>query len=512
MTAEPRRAAGLIAVAALCIYISTAGGGLTSVDAVMTYEVTKNLVSHGTSSFDVVGLNHHRGVDGRYYSPFGIGQSIFSIPFYVVGQSARQWFGLRLGRPETLDKSAVALGSTVAAAGIVWVAYLFAWRLSGSLVGACRTALALGFGTLVWPYSKFGFNAALTGWCLTAGIYSAWVGVRLDRRRLVAWSGIWLACAFLTRHEMAVAAVLVAAWIAFETRRDWRLLTGRLVWLGVPLAAAFAFWLWYNFTRFGHPFDTGNLGPDLALDQQFMLDQSILVGLRGLLFSPGRSLFVYAPLTVAGVLALPSLARRDRSTAVLFAGVLVSFLVLYGSLRYWDGLRGYGPRYLVPVLPILIIPLVWWLEPGNSRWRRALLWVVALSVVVQLPGVVVDFSKVSVAHARASGEYSRDAKIYNWRESGLVLDARAAIAAVPVNVRYLVRGERPPVETLPANKDDGDFSQRFEFSLDFWWLYLYYLGAISPPVAVGLGAMPLLIAFGCGVRIRQLMHADQRRI
>ena len=156
-------------------------------------------MSRGSWSFDVAGVNQHRGVDGRYYSPFGIGQSIFSIPFYVAGRAARQWFGLHLGRPETLDKSAVALGSAVASAGVVWVTCLFAWRLSGNLAGARRTALALGFGTLVWPYSKFGFSAALTSWCLTAGIYSAWVGARLDRRRMLAWGGVWLACALRIR-------------------------------------------------------------------------------------------------------------------------------------------------------------------------------------------------------------------------------------------------------------------------------------------------------------------------
>ena len=181
MTSESRRAARLTAVAALCIYIATAGGGLTTVDAVMTYEVTKNLVTRGSTAFDVVGLNHHRGVDGRYYSPFGIGQSIFNIPFYLTGRAAHQRLGVRIGRSETIDKAAVSLGNTLAAAGVVWVVYLFAWRLSGSLVAARRTALALGFGTLVWPYSKFGFNAALTSWCLIAGMYSAWVGVRVDQ-------------------------------------------------------------------------------------------------------------------------------------------------------------------------------------------------------------------------------------------------------------------------------------------------------------------------------------------
>ena len=111
MTSESRRAARLTAVAALCIYIATAGGGLTTVDAVMTYEVTKNLVTRGSTAFDVVGLNHHRGVDGRYYSPFGIGQSIFNIPFYLAGRAAHQRLGVRIGRSETIDKAAVALGN-----------------------------------------------------------------------------------------------------------------------------------------------------------------------------------------------------------------------------------------------------------------------------------------------------------------------------------------------------------------------------------------------------------------
>ena len=508
MTAESRRAARLIACAALCIYIATAGGGLTSIDAVMTYDVTKNLVEHGFTAFDEAGLDQHRGVDGRYYSPFGIGQSIFNIPFYVAGRAVRQWFGVHLGRSETVDKAAVALGSTVAAAGIVWVVYLFAWRLSGSLVAARHTALALGFGTLVWPYSKFGFSAALTSWCLTAGIYSAWVGVRLDRRRMLAWGGVWLGCAFLTRHEMAVAAPMVAAWVAFESRMDWRRLVERLAWLGVSITAATAFWLWYNFTRFGNPLDTGNIGTNLALDQHFDFDRSIVTGVLGLLFSPGRSLFVYVPLAMAGVLAFPAFFRRDRSTAALLAAVLVSFLLLYGSLRYWDGLRGYGPRYLVPLLPLLILPLVSWLEPGQGGWRRVLPWVVGLSAVVQLPGVLVDFSKVAVAHGQASGSYSRDAKIYAWRESELLLNTRASIAAVPINVRNLVHGERPSSATRPVDDSDREFSQRFVFSLDFWWLYLYYLGAISAPIAVTLGVTPLVLA---SIALRKARTRDSRQ-
>jgi hypothetical protein len=489
LTPRARKAARLIAAAALCLYLATAGGGLTSVDAVMTYEVTKNLVSHGTTAFDLPGPNHHLGIDGRYYTHFGIGQSIFNIPLYLAGLMVHRFGGLHIGRSDSLEKAAVSLGSTVCAAGIVWVVYLFAWRLSGNAAGARRTALALALGTLIWPYSKFGFNVALTGLCLTAGIYCVWVGVRLGRLEMLAKSGAWLGGALLTRHEMAIAAVLVVAWVLFESRHARAQIPKRLVWLSAPLVAALAVWLWYNLARFGSPLDPGNLD-----DPVVGFDAPILVGVRGFLFSPGRSLFIYVPLAAAGLLAYPTFARRDSSLALLCASVCASLVLMYSSLRAWDGLRGYGPRYLVPLVPLLIFPLVWWLQPGKGFWRRALLGLVVASSVVQLAGVLVDFSKVSVEHARSVGDYGREAKIYRWRESSLVLDVEAAVAAVPRNVRDLVHGDRPAGITQTGKDEDREFGQRLAFSLDFWWMYLFYLGVIPAPAA----AFIFIVLLGLG--------------
>ena len=68
------------------------------------------------------------------------------------------------------------------------------------------------------------------------------------------------------------------------------------------------------------------------------------------------------------------------------------------------------------------------------------------------------------------------------------------MTAVPDNVRRLALGERAPAVVLRADDDDRDFSRQFDFSLDFWWLYLYYFGVISAPVALALGLAPLLAA------------------
>jgi hypothetical protein len=494
-TAASRRAGRLVAGVAFCLYLTTAGGGLASSDAVMTYEVTKNLITHGSvaASYDVKNISQLRGVDGRVYSPFGIGQSIVNVPFYVAAQLAQRAHG-GVGGPDTLGKAAVALGNTVVASGLVWVTFLFAWRLSGDMVAASRTAFALGFGTLLWPYSKFGFNAPLTTWCLLAGVYAVWLGVRLDRRRSMAWGGVWLSCAFLTRHEMAIACAVVAVWVVAQSREHPRKLFERLVWLGAPLAAAAAFWLWYNVIRFGDPFNPGYLN-----DPTVQFNAPILQGMYGLLFSPGRSIFVYSPLTIVGLAALVAVGRRDRAMAVLFAGLTLSLLLFYSSLSSWDGGRSYGPRYLVPALPFLVLPMVWWLAPGRGLWPRAIFGLVLVSVIVQLPGVLVDFSKVSVAYARENGNVW-ETRTYTWKESGIVLNARAALHAVPANVGYLVRGERPVKADPPGNEDEGDrlqppapktesdLSRRFAFSVDFWWLYLFYLGAVPAWLAVALAA------------------------
>ena len=504
----------LVGLIALCVYVATAGGSLSSSDGVMTYEVTKSIVTEGSvaASFDVFSWEPHRGVDGRFYSPFGIGQSIFNIPFYLVGRTARQVLGITLGKPDSIEKAAVAMSSAVAAAGAVWVVFLFAFRISGQIGAATLTALTLAFATLLWPYAKFGFNAPLTAWCLTGGAYATWLGLRTEGNweieksgnreigtapnfpitRLpnyqILWGGLWFACAFLTRHEMALAGVAALVWVNFESRGRPRVLLQRLAWLGTPLAVALGLWLWHNAARFGDPLNTGNAG-----DPVIRFDSPILAGMYGLLLSPGRSLFIYTPIAIAGLASLSELIRRDRSLTWFITALLGTFLILYAALPNWEGSRGYGPRYLVPLVPLMVLPLAC-LYATARRWRRTvLLGLTGLSVAVQIPGVLVDFSKVSVAYGREMGVYDRQARLYTWPASGLALNIRAASVAVPENARYLLRGERPAV-SQDAPTDDRDFSQQFAFSLDFWWLYLYYLGAISALVALAAGALPLAVA------------------
>ena len=84
------RIASLLFGMALLVYLSTTGGSLTTTDAVLTYQVTKQMVEARSVAVpfgETDGLGEaHRGRDGRYYAPFGLGQSIYNLPDPVLSR------------------------------------------------------------------------------------------------------------------------------------------------------------------------------------------------------------------------------------------------------------------------------------------------------------------------------------------------------------------------------------------------------------------------------------------
>lgn len=473
-----RRVGLLLAVWIALFYMFTAGGSLTTTDALVTYELTRQMVEHGTVALpgNMLGHDAHRGIDGRYYSPFGIAQSVVNVPFFLAGRGVER-LGLRVGTADSLTKAAVAMGNTIVMAATIWLVYLFGATLTGSVRAGLATALLAGLATPLWPYSKFGFNAPLSALFLTAAVFSAWQSTR-DSGPSAAWSGVWVGFALLTRHELMLAVVPLVAffWLSARPGSAW---LRQVAKLGTGLLPALIGWLSYNTWRFGHPLDAGYMR-----DAVPGFGSSLLEGLYGLLLSPSASLFVYCPVALAGMVGMADLWKRDRPLAVLLGGNLGALLLFYAQLGNWMGGRSYGPRYLVPVLPLLCVGLA----PLVAR-RVGLRWlavIAAVSLIVQLPGVLVDYAKVSVTHARVMGAPSRAERLTDWQTSALVLNARASIRLFPANIAWLIgTSPRPaPVGVQPTGR--GEFSQQFAHSLDFWWMYLFHMRALSAAAVGGV--------------------------
>ena len=492
---QRRRAVGLrLLVMALLVYGATAGGSLATTDAVVTYDVTRSLVERGSLALsgNLLGMEAHRGIDGRYYSPFGIAQSVFNVPFYLVGRGAERLIGTKVGKPGAVTKAAVAMGNAVAAAGCVWMTFLLAGCTALRPRGAVVAAGLVGFATVLWPYSKFGFNAPLAGLSLTAAAVGLCRGTRRDHRPALVGAGAALGVALLTRHELALAAIPATLFLVLELRPNRSRLARALALVWTPLVGAVGIWLALNYARFGNPLDSGYLRDPIPGFGSPFSD-----GLYGLLLSPSTSLFLYSPIALASVPALVAFGRRDRHLAVLLSSLILIFVVFYAFLGNWAGGRSYGSRYLVPVLPFLALPVAVLFEPGTARRVRAAAAALAvLSVAVQIPGVLVDFSRVSQRWAAMPSHQSQlgPERRLLWSASPLLLNALETAEAIPRNLHYLAGSDTPPAVDA-TSRDEGrrDFGQQFWFSLDLWWLFLFYLGVYPAWVAVAVGVIQFLM-------------------
>jgi len=90
-------------------------------------------------------------------------------------------------------------------------------------------------------------------------------------------------------------------------------------------------------------------------------DNPVHYGVYSLLFSFGKGLFFYAPLMIVSFFFLFRDIIKNPKNEMHFIFILIVFivfLIMYSKYHFWHGDWAWGPRYLVPFLPLLSIPMV----------------------------------------------------------------------------------------------------------------------------------------------------------
>ena len=156
----------------------------------------------------------------------------------------------------------------------------------------------------------------------------------------------------------------------------------RFVLGGFPFALAL---LAYQQAAFGH-FTRSSI----ALENPAFLQQGKWLGilaapslraLWGVTFSPYRGLFFMSPM-----LLLVAFGRARKAEAAVVAAIALYFLLFNSAFNGWFGGYAIGPRYLLPVVPLLGILLL----DLRPRLRPALIALGALSIAINFVATAVD--------------------------------------------------------------------------------------------------------------------------
>lgn len=182
-----------------------------------------------------------------------------------------------------------------------------------------------------------------------------------------ALSSLCLGLAVLSRPTLAVYAVCAVVFVAMSVKKSSDKITGRLVFVScaaVPIGILAAIQMWYNYARFGSPFDFGiqySLTINDFVNSQFHLI-FVLILLYNFIFAvPGFTIDYPYITTPFGRLNANGYFFSDAGNT---SGILFLALPTFGYLLSRHALR-YLPdrrtklRYAVMIgLPCVIMPLV----------------------------------------------------------------------------------------------------------------------------------------------------------
>jgi len=185
----------------------------------------------------------------------------------------------------------------------------------------------------------------------------------------------------LTRPHNVVLLPLLLAPVALAGSGRQRL--ARALAAAAPVAMACGWWLWFNQVRFGAPLD---FGYQTGIQQDFALG-NLPAGVVGQLVSPGRGLLFYAPWVLLAGVGFGRLRRREPVVAWCCLAAAATQLLFYALRSTWWGNWCWGPRYLVPVLPLLAVLAAPAVE--DARWRPWAWALAGLGVVSAWAGLVV---------------------------------------------------------------------------------------------------------------------------
>ncbi|MCH7505280.1 glycosyltransferase family 39 protein [PVC group bacterium] len=379
----------------LSIFLLSSGGHLYTQDGLIIYKVAQNLFENGR--WNITGLPPQGlslGPDGQLYSPYGLGTSLAYIPLIALGHALSHVPNLA-GVKTAL---AMSLNCFVTAFSCIFF-YLCARALRFKEKTSISLTLFYGLGSFVWPYAKFGFPDPLSGLFTLGAVFFAVSYPSKQSRIQLFWCGFFMGCMCLTRLTTALFVPAIILYLLLKELSHSSSKSPRSIFLNtliILLGAILPLGLiaYYNTERFGSWLLTGYhayiIGPDQL--QRWGFTTPLFVGLYGLLFSAGKSIFLYVPLALLVYPALKKFWGTNKHECLLFIIMILQMFLFFSCWVNWEGGTSWGPRYLYPIIFCLILPIGKLME-SSRKWRRLCWGLFMLGFFINSLGVLISFTE-----------------------------------------------------------------------------------------------------------------------
>ncbi|HPP01912.1 MAG TPA: hypothetical protein PLX83_15125 [bacterium] len=340
-----------------------------TVDATPSFQLTRAIVA-----------------TGDWFPPEKVKQgyvySLVYIPFYAAGQVLEAW--LPSPEPDWIPRKCLCWMNTVLTGLTVGLLAGVLGRLGYSPGAQAFVPLAYGFSTLAFAYARYDYNKCLAALLLLSAFSYAVIYLVNKNPRAVIGCGVAMGLLVTVRLEMAAAGVALFGVIALNTDR-WaaRRNTALAFWL--PIGLGIGWVLLYNRIYWGS---------DLTGGYEWNFQWNPFPALQGFFFSPGKNIWFYNPVLLLLPLVVRAFKQRHPAVSGMWLGMLAAFLGVYSFWGNWWGGWAWGPRHLVPLLPLAVIPLAAVVDGGSRELKLLLVILAAAGWFIQFLGGYTDFNNI----------------------------------------------------------------------------------------------------------------------
>ncbi|OYD14984.1 hypothetical protein CH333_06865 [candidate division WOR-3 bacterium JGI_Cruoil_03_44_89] len=366
-------------IAFVAFYTITMSGHIYSYDDEVKLKVTESIIERGAVS---IGTS---GKDKAVYSYFPIGSSIAYIPFYLLGRCLSSLVpSLPSGQ---MIEFCVSWYNIPITALIMVCIFLLLSDIGFGKRSSVLTCVILGLGTTLWPYSKQAWSEPTVGLLLLTGLLALNRYLRGPDAGKAFLVGILIGLSGCFRLETVICVLpfIVAIGVTPKGIDNHR----RLIYLLFFVLGVSLFWslnLVYNNARYGNIFAFGYSSTISKLTSVGTYSLTRLLERMGQLsFSLSKGVFIFSLPIVLFFFSIKQFYIREKTLTLVAISIIVlvfGFLCLVGGSRW-----AWGPRYLVYIVPLLILPVATLIKNSSRRVRRSVWIVFTFGFLINLLGV-----------------------------------------------------------------------------------------------------------------------------
>lgn len=471
------------------------GGHSTSIDE-ETYLASLRAFLRGSNALDTSKL-----ADGTYLampnksglltSFYGFGTVLVNLPFYVFGKIISEVF------PAEQREQIIRLFLYSANSFYFSLVAVFLFSVTKYVGGSERIAL---YSSLTYAFCTYALWAAGTGFSeiptsLFLLLACYWLIQKSTDRRIFA-SGLSLGIAVLMRSSAALFIAPLAFFLLYK--KTGKTPANRFVtWCLGGLLPGIVFCA-VNYWKFGSVFDTGY--PKLNYNTP------VYEGIYGLFLSLGKGIFWFAPISLIAVWNLKAAIAFNKSVGVLMVSCVAINTVFFARFEIWSGDDAFGPRYMVIVLPEIILLAM--MGMNASKWRSVRAFVFT-GVIPSVCGATLYVNAVNGGRVKelvgytGSSAFTPDGS-YDWnaiRRLTIFVPSKSQLVSyienLPIAFWNSVNRVFSIRETIDFSVNNGQQLSWYMKSsrIDVWWLY--WIESSGPRIFLVIPVLLMVVIVLC---------------